>query len=173
MLSIKEGSAITILRRNWFVSPYRNILLNNLSVLHKKSGIEKIYGYEVVGVSRFSFENFLSHSIVTFRNGTVLCCVSEIFRWWKSLSIRRGRVSIFSVETSLSHSNENFRRGSPLCFRKLLVVKTVRVKIGGGYHDFPSNLSFITLRKHSVEKPFCASQKIWYRIYLWIEGRVE
>ena len=32
------------------------------------------------GVSRFSFELFLSHSAEKFCRGTLLCCVSEIFR---------------------------------------------------------------------------------------------
>ena len=32
------------------------------------------------GVSRFSFENFLSDSAEKFRRRTLLCCVSENFR---------------------------------------------------------------------------------------------
>ena len=32
------------------------------------------------GVSRFSFEIFLSHNAEKFRRGTFLCCVSEKFR---------------------------------------------------------------------------------------------
>ena len=31
------------------------------------------------GVSRFSVENFLSHSAETFCRGSLLCCVSEKF----------------------------------------------------------------------------------------------
>ena len=30
--------------------------------------------------SRFSIDKFLSHSTETFRRGTLLCCVSELFR---------------------------------------------------------------------------------------------
>ena len=37
-------------------------------------------GVEREGVSRFSDENFLSHSAEKFRRGTLLCCVSENFR---------------------------------------------------------------------------------------------
>ena len=64
-------------------------------------------------MSRFSVENFLSHSAETFRRGTLLCCVSENFWWRKSLWIRSGGgggVSKFSVENFLSHSAEKIRR---------------------------------------------------------------
>ena len=40
-------------------------------------------------MSRFSVENFLSHSTETFRRGTFLSCVSENFRKPKILWIRR------------------------------------------------------------------------------------
>ena len=43
------------------------------------SGPEKVWIREG-GVSRFSVENFLSHSAENFRRWTLLCCVSEKFR---------------------------------------------------------------------------------------------
>ena len=120
------------------------------AVLQKISGSEKVYGSEEGEVSKFPFENFLSHmpkkivgepirvsliwviekfyaeegyvtifcrnflshSAEKFRRGTLLCCVSEIFRQRKSLWIRRGGVSRFSVENFLSHSAEKIRRGT-------------------------------------------------------------
>ena len=42
------------------------------------------------GVSKYSVENFLSHSTETFFRGTLLCCVSEKFCWRKSLWKRSG-----------------------------------------------------------------------------------
>ena len=54
------------------------------------SGIEKVWMRGWGGVSRFSFDFFLSHTTETFRRGTLLCCVSEIFRWPKSFWIRGG-----------------------------------------------------------------------------------
>ena len=42
------------------------------------------------GLSKLSVENFLSHSTEIFRRGTLLCCVSENFRWRKKLWKGRG-----------------------------------------------------------------------------------
>ena len=64
-----------------------------------------------------------------------------------------GYVTIF-CRNFLSHSAENFRRGTLLCFRKLLVPKNVRDKIGGGYHDFLSKLFCHTVLKKFVGEPF-------------------
>ena len=62
------------------------ISLGNTSVYQKISAIEKFYASERErggGVSRFSVENFLSHSTEKFRWGTLLCsrkfCVSQKF----------------------------------------------------------------------------------------------
>ena len=63
------------------------------------------------GVSRYSVEIVLSHSTETFRSGNLLGCVSENFRWRKTLWITgRGReeVSKFSIEYFLSQGAENF-----------------------------------------------------------------
>ena len=54
----------------------------------------------------------------------------------------------------MSHSAEKLRRGTLLCFRKFLVSKKVGDERGGGYHDFPSKLFFLTVSKHFVEEPF-------------------
>ena len=53
------------------------------------------------GDSRFSVENFLSHSKEKLRRGTLLCCVSEIFRLRKNLWIKGGK-SRFSVKFFVS-----------------------------------------------------------------------
>ena len=58
------------------------------------------------GISRFSVENFLSHSAEKFRRGILYCCSNLGYR--KSLD-KKGGVSRFSVE-NLCHSAENFRR---------------------------------------------------------------
>ena len=60
--------------------------------------------------SRFCVEKFLSHSTETFRSGTLLCCVSEIFPVAKNLWIRGEGVSRFSFENFLSHGNKKIRR---------------------------------------------------------------
>ena len=61
ILCIREGDGITFLHRKLFATQYRKISLRNTSVYQKVSGIEKFYASER-GVSRFSVENFLSHS---------------------------------------------------------------------------------------------------------------
>ena len=71
--------------------------------------VSKIFMLQRV-MSRFSFEFFLSHSAEKFRRGTLLCCVSESFRYRLSLRIRRGKISRFSVEKFLSHSVEKLGR---------------------------------------------------------------
>ena len=82
-------------------------------------------------MSRFSVENYLSHSGEKFRRGTFLCCVSENFWKRKLLWIRGGVVSGFSVDNILSHSAENLRRGTSLCFVEFLVSKKFMEKRGG------------------------------------------
>ena len=70
------------------------------------------------GVSRFCVENFLCHSAEKFGRGNLLCCVSELFWYRKSLWIKRGGglVSEFSVEKFWSHSAEKNSYGNPLVF---------------------------------------------------------
>ena len=48
------------------------------AAFQKYSGNEKILPKK--GKSRFSIEVFLSHKVKKSRRGTLLCCVSEIFR---------------------------------------------------------------------------------------------
>ena len=54
------------------------------------------------GVSRFSVEKLLSYIAEKLRRGTLLCCVSEVFRQRKTLWMNGGGVSRFSVELFLS-----------------------------------------------------------------------
>ena len=56
------------------------------------SGIEKNW-IRVGGVSRFSIENFLSHSAEKFRRGSLCCC--NKFRYRENLDERGGSIKIF------------------------------------------------------------------------------
>ena len=68
-------------------------------------------------VSRYSVESFSSLRVEHFRRGTLLCCVSETFRYRKNLLKRGGRrVSRVFVENFLSHIAEKFLRGNLLCY---------------------------------------------------------
>ena len=78
----------------------------------------KKFGQEGGGVSRFSVENFLSHS-------------AELF-------CRRGGVSRFSVKKFLFHSAEKLRTRTLLCFTNLGYRKVLSFR--GLCHDFLSNI---------------------------------
>ena len=101
---------------------------------------------------------FLSHSTVAFRRWTVLCCGSELFRWWKCLWARgRGDYQLFASKNFCLTVTENFVEET-FCVsgNEIPAPKIVKDKRGCGYHDFPSNLFILTVTKHFVKKPFCA-----------------
>ena len=68
---IRGGGVIRIFRRKLIVSQCRKLWQGNPFVFHKICLPEKVYELEGVGVSRFSVENFLSHSAENFRRGTL------------------------------------------------------------------------------------------------------
>ena len=89
---------VTIFRRNFFVSQYRNISWRNPSVLcFRKLLVAKKFKDKREGKYQdFQSKIFLSHSAEKIRRGTLLCCVSENFWWPKSLWIRgRGEYQDF------------------------------------------------------------------------------
>ena len=102
-------------------------------------------------VSRFSVENFLSHSVEFFRRGILYCCINfGAEKVW-----RRGRVSRFSVENFLSRSAENFRRES---FTVALISSIEKVWIrggGGGIKVFRRKFSVSECRKFSWGILYC------------------
>ena len=120
------------------------------------SGIEKIYASECY-VTIF-VENFLSHSTETFRRGTLLCCVSESFRWPKSLWIRgggeyEGFPSIFfCLAVPKNAVGEPFSLSLNSGIRKSLDQR-----VGGECQDFPSKISCLTVPKNFVGQPFRVS----------------
>ena len=100
------------------------------------SGIEKTYASE--GYVTIFVENFLSHSTETFRRGSLLCCVSESFRWPKSLRIRGGRSIKIFRRIFLSRSAEKCRRGTLQSFINFGYRKSLDERVGGGEcQDFP------------------------------------
>ena len=93
------------------------------------SGIEKVFASE--GYVTIFVETFLSHSTETFRRGTLLCCVSESFRWPKSLWIKGGGIKTFR-RTFLSRSAEKCRRGTLLSFINFGYRKSLDERVGVG-----------------------------------------
>ena len=69
----RGGGGITAFRQNFSASLYRKNSLGNTSVYREKSGIEKFYASEREGVSHFTVENFLSHSIEKYHWGIIRC----------------------------------------------------------------------------------------------------
>ena len=111
------------------------------------------------GVSRFSVENFLSHSTEKFRWGTLLCFrkfrVSQNF-------IHKKRIPLNSVEKFLSHSADKFV-GEHFCVSKEFWYRKFSC-IGEGASRFcPNFLSHRTETKSFVREPFCFPENFWYR----------
>ena len=108
-------------------------------------------------MSRFSVENFLSHSVEKYRRATPQGVTN--FEYRKRLCFR-GYVTKF-CRNFLSHSTETFRRGtrnpSVLCFRKFVVAKKFTVKKAGEYQNFPSNFFCLKVPKNFVGEPFSLS----------------
>ena len=63
------------------------------------SGREKVYRRQGEGVSRLSFENFLSHSAEIFRSGILYCCIKF---GSEKVSRRGGSTNIFRRKFFLS-----------------------------------------------------------------------
>ena len=81
-------------------------------------------------ISRFSIENFLSHSTNKLRNGTHLFFTKILVS--RNFMNKRGGggVTIFRP-IFFSHSTESFHRRTLLCFRKFRVSKKIMDKRGG------------------------------------------
>ena len=123
-------------------------------------------------MSRFSVENFLSHSTETFRRGTLFCCVSENFWWRKSkkfMDKRGGGVSRFP--------SKNFRLTVP----KNAVGKPFGVSLIPGIEKFYASEGYVTIfcrifLSHSAEKfrrgtlLCCVSENFQWPKSLWITG---
>ena len=74
---------------------------------------------------------------------------------------KRG-ISRFSREDFLFPSTEKLRR-EPFCVSKTFWFrKNIKDRKGGDYHDFPSNLVWLTVPKRFVGEPFLVSKKFWY-----------
>ena len=112
------------------------------------SGFEKFYAPEVM--SRFSVQNILSHSAENFRRGPLLCCVSEKYRWPKSLRIReRVKYKDFQSEVFCPKVPKIFV-AEPFCLSLYSGIEKVWTREWGEgeYQDFPSK----TCLSHSDEK---------------------
>ena len=87
----KRGGSIKIFRGKIFCLTVPKVSVGESFTVALNSGIEKIWIREG-GVSRFSVENFLSHSAESFRRGSLYCCI--FFGCQKSL-YKRGSIKFF------------------------------------------------------------------------------
>ena len=103
-------------------------------------------------ISRFSKENFLSHSTNKFRNGTHLFFTKILVS--RNFMNKRGGGWCHNLSSKLFffHSTESFRRRNLLCFRKFRVSKSLMDKRGGGCSEGVSHLSAKNFLSHSSEK---------------------
>ena len=108
------------------------------------------------GVSRFSVKYFLSHSAEKFRRGALQCVTN--FGYRKDFMLQRVMWRL-CVEFFLSHSAEKFRRGILLiCVSEnVRQRKSLWIRGGGEYQDFPSKIFCLTVPKIFVGEPFSAS----------------
>ncbi len=118
-------------------------------------------------MSRFSVENFLSHSAENCRRRILYCCNN--FGYRKSLEKRGGGVTRFSFENFLSHSAESFPRGI-LCCCILFGYRKSLGKRGGGYQDFPSKVFCLTVPKISVGESFTVALISGSEKSFWTRG---
>ena len=107
-------------------------------------------------MSRFSVQIVLSQSAENFRSVTLLGCVSETFRWRKSLWIRgRGKYQDFLPKNFCPTVPKKVRRetlkGLSDCgYRKMLCFT-------GLCHVIPSKNFCLTEPKIFAGEPFCAT----------------
>ena len=120
-------------------------------VFQKISGSEKVLEQKW-GVSRFYFENFVSHSVENFRRGALLCCVQENFRKPKSFMDKREvEYQEFPSKNFCPTVPKKFV-GEPFCdvFQKSSVSgKNVDKRGGGSIRLFRQKLFVSQCRKFS------------------------
>ena len=116
------------------------------------------------GVSRFSVENFSSHSAEIFRGGILYCCIN--FGNRKGLDKRCGEYHDFPSNNFCLTVPKIFV-GEP--FSVALISGIEKVWIGRGeYQDFPSENFCLTVLKISLGESFTValisvSEKVWIR----------
>ena len=162
----KRGGSIKIFRQNFSVSQCRKIPQGNPLLLHQFR-VSKKFGKEEGGVSRYSVENFLSHSAENFRRRILFCCI--IFGYRKSLDKRgEGRIKIFQRNFFVSVPKISVGKS----FSDSLISGTEKVwrRGGGGGGIKISRQSFfcLTVPKISVRKSFTVAlisgtEKVWIR----------
>ena len=141
------------------------------SVSQKFSSSEKFYELER-GLSRLSVEKFLYHNAENFGTGTLLCCVSENFRYRKRLCIKDYAYQDFPSKGFSSQKAESFVGEN---FYAVFQKNSSSEKVYGLERGL-SRLSFKSFLYHNSENfgkgtlLCCVSENIRYRKRLCIKG---
>ena len=119
------------------------------------------------GVSRFSVENFLSHSTEKLRWGRLRCF--RKFRVSQNFMHKKG-ISLNSVEKFLSHRADKIRGRTLLCFERILLSKIFKQRRGEASR-FCRNFFYLTgpkkLRRGTI---LCFRKFLVGKCILWIRG---
>ena len=117
------------------------------------------------GISRFTVENFLSHSTKKFRWGTLRCF--RKFRVSQNVMHKKG-ISLSTVEKFLSHSADKFRRRTLLCFERILASEIFKQRRGEASR-FCQNFFYLTGPKKLCQGTILCFRKILIgKNILWI-----
>ena len=123
-------------------------------------------------MSRFSIENFLSHSTETFRRGTLLCCVSENFWWRKTLWVRRrGKYQDFPWKNFFVSQCRKNSQGNPLGCHWFRVSKNFMLQRVMSRFSIENFLSHSTETFRRGTLLCCVSENFWWRKTLWVRRR--
>ena len=145
-LNQDDESAITTFRSKFFVSVPKNIDGEHFGV-SENFEYRKILRIRERGVSRFSVENFLSHSTEKFRWGTLLCferiLVSKIFKQ------RRGEASRFFRKFLSNRTKTKSFVKEPFCFPENFWYRKVLWMKRGGITFFRRKFLVSQCRKNS------------------------
>ena len=126
----------------------RGTLLCFTKFLVPKKFMDKRGGGGGKKYQNFLSKMFLSHSAEKIRRGTLLCCVSENFRWRKSLSIRRGEYQDFPSKFFCLTVPKN-AVGEPFSLSLFSGIEKVLMRGWGGA---VSRFSVENFLSHSAEK---------------------
>ena len=110
------------------------------------SGTQKVWISEG-GVSRFSVENFLSHSAENFRWAILYCCIK--FGYRESLDKSGGEYQDFPSKVFFLTVPKN-SVGQSFTVATLSGIEKVWIRGGGEYQNFPWNYFCLTVPKNFV-----------------------
>ena len=161
---IRGGGSIKIFRGKIFCLTVPKVSVGGSFTVALISGIEKFWIREG-GVSRFSVENFLSHSAEIFRRGSLYCCNN--FRYRKKLDKTGGSFKIFRGKIfCLTVPRDSV--GESFTVALISGIEKFWIREGGSIKIFSQKFFCLTVPKNFVGQSFTVAiisgiGKIWMR----------